>query len=276
MSNLLKRSIWGVLYVVIMMGGILLHPIAFAVVFGTLLFFTQYEFYAMVEEAGHKIYRLPGTLLGLLFFLVCFGLSIGFLPRPFEFIFIPILLTLFIIELFRSNKLTLQNSGITVLGFVYIATPFGLMNFVVHTSATGHSTVYYPWILAGVFFILWVNDSFAYMIGTALGKHKLCPKISPAKSWEGLIGGGVFAIIMGIVNAVLFQQISMFSWIVIAILTVSFGTLGDLFESKIKREIGAKDSGNILPGHGGFLDRLDSLLFVIPAVFLWLIFSGNL
>ncbi|WP_167617666.1 phosphatidate cytidylyltransferase [Maribellus sediminis] len=276
MSNLLKRSIWGILYVVIMMGGILIHPFAFAAVFATLLFFTQYEFYAMVEEAGHKIYRLPGTLLGLLFFFTSFGLSGGYLPRPFAFIFIPILMTLFIIELFRSNKLTLQNSGITVLGFVYIAIPFGLMNFVVHSSATGQSTVYYPWILAGIFFILWVNDSFAYMIGSALGKHKLCPKISPAKSWEGLIGGAVFAVIMGIVNAVLFQEISMLSWIVIALLTVGFGTLGDLFESKIKREIGAKDSGNILPGHGGFLDRLDSLLFAIPAVFLWLIISGNL
>ena len=104
------------------MGGILFHPFVFAIVFATLLFFTQYEFYAMVEEAGHKIYRLPGTLLGLLFFFVCFGLSNGFLPRPFEFVFIPIFLTLFIIELFRSNKLTLQNSGITLLGFIYIAT----------------------------------------------------------------------------------------------------------------------------------------------------------
>ena len=271
-----KRAIWGILYVVIMMGGILIHPFAFAIVFATLLFFTQYEFYAMVEEAGHKIYRLPGTILGLLFFFVCFGLSNGFLPRPFEFIFIPIFLTLFIIELFRSNKLTLQNSGITLLGFIYIATPFGLMNFIIHTSADGQSVAYYPWILAGVFFILWVNDSFAYLIGSALGKHRLCPQISPAKSWEGLIGGGIFATIMGIVNAVLFQEISMLSWIIIALLTVCFGTLGDLFESKIKREIGAKDSGNILPGHGGFLDRLDSLLFAVPAVFLWLILSGNL
>ena len=126
-----------------------------------------------------------------------------------------------------------------------------------------------------VFFILWINDSAAYRVGTQFGKHKMCKNISPAKSWEGLIGGAVFAIIMGIVNAVMFQAVSMLSWIVIAVLTVAFGTLGDLFESKIKREIDVKDSGTFLPGHGGFLDRLDSLLFVIPAIFIWLIFTGN-
>lgn len=264
------------LYVVIMMGAILLHPFAFAVVFGVLLFFTQYEFYAMVEDAGHKILRLPGTILGILFFLISFGVSNGFLPHTFEFSFIPIVFALFVIELFRPDKLTLQNSGLTLLGFMYIAVPFGLMNFVMHVSHNGTNANYYPWVLAGVFFILWANDSFAYLVGSLLGKHKLCPKISPAKSWEGLIGGAVFALIMGLLNAVMFQALSMFSWIIIALITVAFGTLGDLFESKIKREIGAKDSGNILPGHGGFLDRLDSLLFAIPAVFLWLIFAGSL
>lgn len=276
MSNLLKRSLWGILYVVIMMGGILIHPYAFALIFATVLFFTQYEFYAMVDEAGHKITRLPGTLMGVSYFLVTFAVANGFLPSAFNLVFIPIILLIYIIELFRRNPNTLERSGITLLGFIYIAAPFSLMNFVVNTSVNGQSNVYYPWILAGVFFILWVNDSFAYLIGTRFGRHKMCPGISPAKSWEGLIGGAVFGVVMGILNAVIFQGLSMLSWIVIALLTVSFGTLGDLFESKIKREIGAKDSGNILPGHGGFLDRLDSLLFAIPAVFLWLIFSGNM
>ncbi len=276
MSNLIKRSLWGIIYVVIMMGGILIHPFAFAVVFGTLLFFTQYEFYSMVDEAGHKIKRLPGTLMGVIYFLVTFAVANSYLPSAFNLLIIPILLLMLIIELFGKHPNTLERSGITVLGFIYIAVPFSLMNFVVHTSFNGQSNVYYPWILAGIFFILWVNDSFAYLLGTQFGKHKMCPDISPKKSWEGLIGGAVFAVIMGIFNAVLFQGLSMISWVAIALLSVAFGTLGDLFESKIKREIGAKDSGNILPGHGGFLDRLDSLLFAIPAVFLWLIFSGNL
>lgn len=274
MSNIVKRSLTGIIYVAIMLGGTLLHPIVFAVVFATLLFFTQYEFYAMVEKAGHHPSRIIGSVFGVIFFLVCFCLSNNYLPRQFGFAFIPIVVILLVVEIFRSNKHTLENGGFSTLGFAYIALPFSLMNFVVHTTVNGHNT-FYPWIMVGVFFILWINDSAAYVFGTSFGKHKMCKNISPAKSWEGLIGGAVFAIIMGIVNAVMFQAISMISWVGIALLTVIFGTLGDLFESKIKREIDVKDSGTILPGHGGFLDRLDSLLFVIPAIFIWLIFTGN-
>ncbi|WP_347838857.1 phosphatidate cytidylyltransferase [uncultured Draconibacterium sp.] len=274
MSNIVKRVLTGIIYVAIMLGGTLLHPIVFAVVFAALLFFTQYEFYALVEKAGHHPSRIIGSIFGVIFFLVCFALSNDFLPRQFGFSFIPIVVILLIVEIFRSNKNTLENGGFSTLGFAYIALPFSLMNFVVHTTVNGENT-FYPWIMVGVYFILWINDSGAYLVGTKFGKHKMCKNISPAKSWEGLIGGAVLAVIMGIINAVLFQAVSMISWIVIALLTVVFGTLGDLFESKIKREINVKDTGTILPGHGGFLDRLDSLLFVIPAIFIWLIFTGN-
>lgn len=275
MSNLVKRSIWGILYVVVMLAGILINPLLFAIIFGAVLFFTQYEFYALVEDAEHKITRFPGTILGVIYFLLCFAVANNYIPQVFILSFIPIILILFIIELFRSNRNTLERGGLTILGFIYIAGPFSIMNFVVHTSASGQADAFYPWILAGVFFIIWINDSFAYLVGTQFGKHKMCPNISPAKSWEGLIGGAVFGIIMGIFNALLFQTLNILNWIVIAILTIAFGTLGDLFESKIKREIGAKDSGNVLPGHGGFLDRLDSLLFAVPIVFFWLIIYLN-
>jgi phosphatidate cytidylyltransferase len=259
-----------------MLGGTLIHPIVFALVFAAILFFTQFEFYAVVEQAGYKPSKWIGTISGILFFALSFLLSIGILPKPFGLTFIAIIVFMFIFELFSSRENTLENSGLSVLGFIYIAGPFSLMNFLIHPSSNGLANNFYPWILAGVFLIIWVNDSFAYLVGSAIGKHKMCTKISPKKSWEGLIGGAVFGVIMGIINAVLFQSISMTSWIVIALITVAFGTLGDLFQSKIKREIGIKDSGNILPGHGGFLDRLDSLLFAIPAIFTWLIFSGNI
>jgi len=274
-NNLIKRLLWGGVYVIVLMAGILIHPVLFALVFGALLFFAQYEFYELAGKAGYNILRLPGTLLGVLFFLICFGMALGILSGTFSFIFMLIILSLFIIELFRSNQGILQNAGITVLCFVYIVLPFCLLNFIVLSSGRAEN-VFYPWILAGIFFILWANDSFAYLTGSLLGKHKMCPGISPAKSWEGLIGGAVFALIMGILNAVFFQKIGMLEWMVIALLTTVFGTLGDLFQSKVKREIGIKDSGSVLPGHGGFLDRLDSLLFVIPAVFVWLMFCGNL
>lgn len=275
MSNLTKRTIYGAVYVLVMLGGTLFHPIAFALIFATILSFSLFEFYRLVELGGYKPSKWVSTISGVLFFLVTFGIAMDIIPRPFGFIFIPITFFLLIFEIFSSKENTIGNSGLNLLGFIYISAPFGLMNFIVLSSVNGQTNNFYPWILAGVFFILWANDSGAYFIGSALGKHKMCPNISPKKSWEGLVGGAVFGVIMGIVNAVLFQALSMTSWIVIALLTVAFGTLGDLFQSKIKREIGVKDSGNILPGHGGFLDRLDSLLFVIPAIFIWLIFSGN-
>ena len=258
-----------------MMGGTLFHPIAFALVFATLLFFAQFEFYAMGEQAGYKPSKWVGSISGVVFFLVSFCLAMGFLPKAFNFSFIPIVLFILIFELFSSDKNTIGNSGLSVFGFIYIAVPFSLLNFIVLTPVNG-ATAFYPWILAGVFLIIWANDSFAYLFGTAFGKHKLFESISPKKSWEGFIGGAVGAIVIGILNAVLFQAISMTSWIVIAVLTVAFGTLGDLFQSKLKREIGVKDTGTILPGHGGFLDRLDSLFFAVPAIFTWLIFSGNI
>lgn len=275
MSNLVKRSIYGSVYVVVMLGGTLFHPIAFALIFATILSFSLFEFYRLVELGGYLPSKWVSTVSGVLFFLVCFGIAMDILPKPFGFVFIPITLFLLIFEIFSSKENTIGNSGLNLLGFIYISAPFGLMNFIVLPAVDGQNNTFYPWILVGVFFILWINDSGAYFVGSAFGKHKMCPNISPKKSWEGLIGGAVFGVIMGIINALLFQALSMTNWIIIALLTVVFGTLGDLFQSKIKREIGVKDSGNILPGHGGFLDRLDSLLFVIPAIFIWLIFSGN-
>ncbi|MEN8115963.1 MAG: phosphatidate cytidylyltransferase [Bacteroidota bacterium] len=275
MSDLLKRSVTGIIFILVMLGGTILHPFVFAVLFAALLFFTQFEFYSLVEKAGLKPAKWAGTISGVLLFLTEFGVATGFLPRQFGFAFIPVIIFLFLNELFSSNDKILRNNSITLLGFVYVAMPFSLINFIVHSSVEGQNK-FYPWILVGIFFIIWVYDSVAYLAGSAFGKHKIYEKISPGKSWEGLIAGAVFAVIMGIVNAVLFQALSMVSWIVIALLTVIFGTLGDFFESKIKRETGVKDSGNIMPGHGGFLDRFDSLLFAIPAIFIWLIFSGNI
>ncbi len=276
MSNLQLRAIYGAVYVIIMLGGVLFHPYIFVFVFAVLLFFTQFEFYALGEQAGYKPSKWVGSVAGVVLFLISFGIAHGILGKPFTFSFIPIILFILIFELVSSNKNTIGNSGLSLLGFIYIAVPFSLMNFIILTSVDGRNNLFYPWIMVGVFFILWANDSFAYLVGSACGKHKMCANISPKKSWEGLIGGAVFALIMGIVNAVLFQEISMTNWIGIALLTVVFGTFGDLFQSKLKREIGVKDSGTILPGHGGFLDRLDSLFFVIPAIFLWLFSAGNL
>jgi len=268
LNNLLKRSLTGIAFVTIILGGIIIHPFVFAPVFAIILFFTQSEFYKISEKAGFSPQKNFGLILGFLLFILFFLTAKNIIPQSFILLSIPFIFFVFIGELFRKNSNALKNGAITLLGLIYVALPFSLMNFIVFAQTSGNS--YYPWILVGILFIIWIYDSMAYVSGSLLGKHKIATKISPAKSWEGLIGGTIFAVIMGIVNAVLFQEIDMFNWIVIALITVIFGTIGDFFESKIKREIGIKDSGNILPGHGGLLDRFDSLLFAIPPVFVWL------
>lgn len=272
MNNLYKRTIFGAVYILVMIGGTVFNPYIFAVVFAALLTCTLLEYYSMVNQAGHQPSRWLGTAAGLFYFLLSFGAASGLLHREIAYSIFPLLFFMMVVEIFSSKKHTLENSSLKILGLLYIAVPFSLMNFLLFLPS--HGNLFYPWIVIGIYFIIWANDSFAYLLGTTFGRHKMCKNISPNKSWEGLIGGAIFATVMGLINAVLFPAISMFNWVMISALTITFGTLGDLFQSKIKREIGIKDSGNILPGHGGFLDRLDSLLFTVPAVFIWLVIAG--
>jgi phosphatidate cytidylyltransferase len=134
---------------------------------------------------------------------------------------------------------------------------------------------YYPWILVGIFLIIWVYDSMAYLFGSLLGKHKIYESISPKKSWEGLVGGTVFALLTAYFNSLVFTEMDIARWMGISVLVVIFGTCGDFFESKLKRECGIKDTGTILPGHGGMLDRFDTVLFTTPVIYVWLNLFGN-
>ena len=275
MTDLLKRSITGVIYVLAILAGTIIHPLVFVLIFGILLFLTQHEFYKLVQNTAIVPQKIAGQIFGVLLFAVCFSITYGILPPQSALLFIPVFLFVFVFELFRMNTKPLQNSAVTLLGLLYVTVPFCLLNFIVFPGFPAKSA-FYPWILTGIFLIIWMYDSVAYLVGSRFGKHKIHERISPKKSWEGLIGGAVFAIITGILNAVIFQALNMTIWIVTAVIIVIFGTLGDLFESKIKRDLEVKDSGSILPGHGGFLDRLDSMLFAVPVIYIWLIIAGNL
>mgnify|MGYP004701900855 CR=1 FL=1 len=258
-----------------MLGGAAFHPIIFAIVFGSFMYFTQLEFYKLVEKAGSKPRKNFGLALGVLFFLICFGMVNSILPSKSYLIFVPALTFLLLFEAFSYRSGILQNSAITFTGFVYVAIPFSLLHFIVHPGYPNYP-VFNSNILIGVFLIVWIYDSMAYITGSKFGKHKINKKISPNKSWEGCIGGSIFALLMGKLNSIMFTQPSLLDWLVISILVIIFGTLGDLFESIIKRRLKVKDSGTMLPGHGGLLDRFDSLMFAIPVVYVWLTFSGNL
>jgi phosphatidate cytidylyltransferase len=272
---LVKRSLTGIAFAAIMLAGILIHQYIFATVFAIFLMFTLFEFYKISENIGYEPSVKIGLICSFLLFVIFFLAASHVIPK--EYIYLSILIPLFTLlpDLFDKRKNGFKNSMITIAGIIYIALPYSLLSFLIYPGNDSGSQ-FYPWVLMGIFFIIWIYDSMAYVFGSMLGKHKICVRISPKKSWEGLIGGTVFAVITGIVNSLFFDELSLINWVVVALLIVAFGTSGDFFESKLKREAGVKDSGNILPGHGGMLDRFDTMLFAAPVIFVWITLFGNI
>jgi phosphatidate cytidylyltransferase len=272
---LVKRSLTGIAFAAIMLAGILIHQYIFAIVFAIFLMFTLFEFYKISENIGYEPSVKIGLICSFLLFVIFFLAASHVIPK--EYIYLSILIPLFTLlpDLFDKRKNGFKNSMITIAGIIYIALPYSLLSFLIYPGNNSGSQ-FYPWVLMGIFLIIWIYDSMAYVFGSMLGKHKICVRISPKKSWEGLIGGTVFAVITGIVNSLFFDELSLINWVVIALLIVAFGTSGDFFESKLKREAGVKDSGNILPGHGGMLDRFDTMLFAAPVIFVWITLFGNI
>ena len=181
---------------------------------------------------------------------------------------IPLVFLIFIAELYTKATNPFRNIAFTILGIVYVAVPFSLLNYLVTYTGT-----YSYELLFGFFFILWSNDSGAYLAGSAFGKRKLFPRVSPGKSWEGSIGGAIASYIVVFIISKWYTGFSIIDWMVIAAILIVIGTLGDLVESLYKRSKNVKDSGKLLPGHGGILDRFDSLLMATPFVFTYLYLS---
>lgn len=271
-KNLGTRIITGAIFVAILIGGILYNTYSFLIVFSLITIFALHEFYGLLDKAkitNAKINKTLNTIGGLLLFLSGYTL---FSPNtnqfPFFAIYILYIIILFSSELFLKKKNPIQSLAYAVLGQIYVALPLSLLSYLAFSYDLGKS-YHYAFVL-GMFIFIWVNDSFAYLSGSLLGKHKMFERISPKKSWEGFIGGAVFAIIAAVIYANYYTQLSLLGWVGFAIIAIVFGTLGDLIESLFKRTLEVKDSGNILPGHGGLLDRIDSVIFAIPALFVYL------
>jgi len=269
LSDLIRRTYTGIIFVIIIFTGTIINPLLFAIIFAGILFFVLKEFYEMAKNSGASPQKIPGIILGILLFLLMFLKNSQFAPENIIWLIIPLVFSIFIIELFRNKEKPLTNIALTLAGIFLTALPFSLLNFFVFTNFQGQQQ-FYPWLLMGIFFILWSYDTGAYLFGMKFGKFKLFERISPKKSWEGVIGGAIVAMIVGILNSVVFHSVSLSGWIGIALIIIVFGTFGDLIESMFKRSLNIKDSGNILPGHGGILDRLDSFIFSIPFIFAWL------
>jgi len=266
LNSLKERALTGFGYAVVLIAGMIIHPLIFAFVFLTLMVLSLVEYYRMVQLAGGNPQYINGIATGVTFFLSLFGFVYGIWPLYVSLISVLLLFSTFVIELYRNQPNTL-------LGFFYIALPMGLLNLIIFKGLP-EERLFYPWILFGITIIIWIYDSGAYLFGTAFGKHRLFQRISPKKSWEGVLGGGMVAILTALLCSRMFTEINGISWLALSIIVVVFGTFGDLIESMLKRSFNMKDSGKFLPGHGGILDRLDSFLFATPFVVAWLFFAG--
>ena len=276
-KNLIVRTITGVLFIAIMVSGFL-RPQAMVFLFSLITGLTIWEYCSLVNELKTvTVNRFIATVAGVYFFLAVAGINSGYIQT--NGVFVPYLLTivyLFVSELYTRNENAIHDWAYTMLSQMYIALPFSMINVLAFRQAPDGDIHYYYLLPRSVFIFLWTNDTGAYCSGSLLGKHKLFPRISPAKSWEGSIGGALFVLIAAAVVGYLESQsnalsgLTIVQWLGLGLVVTVFGTWGDLVESLFKRTLGIKDSGNILPGHGGMLDRFDSSLMAIPASVVYL------
>lgn len=275
LKNMTIRAITGTIFVAAVVT-CFLRPEAMMFLFALVTALSVWEFTGLVNNSGDvRVNRFICTVAGVYLFLAFAGFCSGITPAA---VFIPYLLTvvyLFISELYTKAPNPINNWAYTMLSQMYIALPFSMVNVVAFHS-TGDAHVYDYLLPLSIFIFLWTNDTGAYISGSLLGRHKLFPRVSPGKSWEGSIGGGLLVLAVAALVGYLANSsegghaLSIPAWMGLGLVVVFFGTWGDLVESLFKRTLGIKDSGNILPGHGGMLDRFDSSLMAFPAAVVYL------
>ena len=276
MKNFIVRTITGIIFVAAIVASFL-RPEAMVLLFSIVTGLTIWEFTGLVNEREDvTVNRFICTVAGIYFFFsmtyFCSDLYGG---SAKSVVFIPYLVTiiyLLVAELYLKQADPIQDWAYTMFSQLYIALPFSLLNVLAFTAANNGLVAFNALLPLSVFVFLWVNDSGAYCVGSLLGRHKLFPRISPGKSWEGSVGGAVF--VLAAAYAISYyldgSMLTTPQWLGLGLVVVVFGTWGDLVESLFKRTLGIKDSGNILPGHGGMLDRFDSSLLAIPAAVVYL------
>lgn len=278
MSNFWQRTLSGIVYVTLVVASILVHPAFFVLLFMVITGLAVNEYHLLTH--GHSALRSCAIgsaimLFGASYFYFTASAIPGWMVGGFVFLS----MTAMLLELFRTPTAPIQNWGNFWVSLMMIALPFILMNGIL---------LYNKYVLLALFITIWINDSGAYCVGSLMskrsgGNHKMFPRVSPGKSWEGLIGGILFALLAGVVfyfvgwtDNMQITPYPLIDSLLFAFVVAIFGTLGDLMESLLKRTIGVKDSGRFMPGHGGVLDRFDSLLLATPAVYFFFIYLPTL
>lgn len=261
-SNLTQRIIAALVGVAVLIGGMIWSEWAYFAIFLFIALMSILEFYKLVGLDGMVPLKFWGSVCTITIFVITFLIEKQLLPTKWLFLIFPVVLGTFFIKLYKKNeKKPFTNIAFTLLGIVYIGVPFSMMHFLVYLEDS------YNWrLLLAVLFITWASDTGAYFAGSRYGKRALFARVSPKKSWEGSIGGTLLAIVFALIFDHYFDFLETWQWLCVAVIIVIAGTYGDLVESLFKRSIAIKDSGTSIPGHGGFLDRFDSLFISLPFV----------
>lgn len=267
MKEFYTRIISGIFFVIIILTAIYFNVVSLFALLMVILVFTLNEYYNLLFKLKFLPYKLFGITSAVLVFTLNFLIAIKQIDQQFLVLNLFAISILPVIPLFYHTKSFVQSWASTLAAWLYIIIPISSLAFI--SQLTGK---YEPILVMSVFIIIWAYDSFAYVCGSLFGKHKMFPDISPKKSWEGFFGGMLLSLGFVYFLAPLLEILSRGEWLILTIIIVLTATIGDLIESAIKRNAGMKDSGKFLPGHGGFLDRFDSLLFAAPFVYIYLLY----
>ena len=260
------RAITAFFFTIVMLGSIFLGSYIYSIFYLVLSLATLLEFFKLIKTAGIRPHRNIALLTAALIFAMTAGYHYLQFETKYLLLLVALLFAVFISELYKKEKIPFANISYTFVGFVYVTAPFCFfysMGFMIDSNYNFH-------IPLAFLLMLWANDTGAYLFGSRWGKTRLFERHSPKKSWEGFFGGMLVSVLVSYLLSFVFLDMHPVLWAGMAMLVVTFGTLGDLVESMLKRSLNAKDSGTILPGHGGFLDRFDGLLLAAPVVYTYL------
>ena len=273
-----QRATTAIVFSAVMLTGLFLNVWSFHILFLIISTGCVWEFLEMTlpNDNNKKLRKTIGTTAGFCLVSTQYYLNLVAFPSHSDtlnvasqqIIGIVLMLSflLLIVELFLKAEGPFNNVALIVFGLFYLSIPFSLLNLLTHSS----TELFTSKAVAGMLFLTWANDSFAYIVGSKIGKTPFFLRISPKKTWEGTIGGAVCCMLTAGIIAQFFTQLSLLDWLIVGAIIAVFGTIGDLVESLLKRSVGVKDSGSFMPGHGGFLDRFDAFVFCIPFVYFYL------
>jgi phosphatidate cytidylyltransferase len=269
LSNFIKRLITAVVCIILIIASLILGKYTYSLILFTINLLALFEFFNIISYKNIYPGRYLGITFGSVLFILSFIISSKIVSSQFYLTLIPLAILVFILELFRGKPDPFINIALTFLGVIYISVPLSIINYLVFPANNLFEYTYS--VVLGYLILIWTNDTSAYIFGITIGKHKLFKRISPKKTWEGFIGGMIITIVVAWLIPGLFSTLNRTDLLVFGSIISTIGVAGDLSESMLKRSMNIKDTGNILPGHGGILDRIDSILLTSPMVFLYML-----